>query len=174
MAVEFRKATERDLPAIKTIYEEIVNDMKSKGVNIWHDEYPYTVFCEEVPEGRLYVLTEGAEILSAISILDTHPAAKSVTWSEPDAPATYMSRLGVNVAHRREGIARKTLNCALSEAGRRGSKYLRLFAVDINYPAITMYGKYGFTRAGGVYVENLPGGLITHEYGFEKATDEPI
>ena len=172
--MEFRKATERDLPAIKVMYEEIVSDMNAKGVDIWHDGYPYPVFCEEVPEGRLYVLTEGAEIISAISILDSHEGASHVVWREPDAQATYMSRLGVNVSHRREGIAKKTLNCALSLARGRGSRYLRLFAVDSNYPAITMYEKYRFTRAGGVFTEYLEDGRVSHEYGFEKVTSEPI
>ena len=172
--MEFRKAEERDLPAIKTMYEAIVADMNSKGVCIWHDGYPYPVFCEEVPEGKLYVLTEGEEILSAISILDSHEGMNRVRWKEPDAPAIYMSRLGVSVSHRREGIAKKTLNAALALARERGGRYLRLFAVDSNYPAIAMYEKYGFSGAEGMFVEYLDDGRVSHEYGFEKNVNDII
>jgi len=172
--MEFRPADENDLPFLKEMYVKIVKRMEAQGVIIWHDGYPYPVFLEEIPHKELYVMTDNGEIVSAISILNDHAGASAVGWREPDAPATYMSRLGVSVDRQREGLSRKTLNFALALAKSRGSRYLRLFAVDSNYPAVNMYEKYGFIKAGGMFVEYLDNGEVSREYGFEKPVDEKI
>lgn len=51
--------------------------------------------------------------------------ANMVEWKNNQANALYLDRFGVNV------------------------NYLRLFVVDINSPAIELYQKLGFIRAGG-------------------------
>nr|WP_246615500.1 hypothetical protein [Clostridium thailandense] len=47
------------------------------------------------------------------------------------------------------------------------AKYLRLFVVDINKPAINVYLKNGFKQVDGIYEEKIDDGLILREYGFE-------
>jgi len=47
------------------------------------------------------------------------------------------------------------------------AKYLRLFVVDINKPAIKVYLKNGFRQVDGLYEERVDAELILREYGFE-------
>ena len=49
---------------------------------------------------------------------------------------------------------------------RKDAKYLRLFVVDINKPAINLYLKNGFKRVDGIYEERI-GDSVLREYGFE-------
>ena len=67
------------------------------------------------------------------------------------------------------GIGSYMLEKAKETAKSLGAEYLRLFAVDINEPAIQLYIKNGFTRVNGVYDEVIDDDLILHEYGFEAA-----
>ena len=60
------------------------------------------------------------------------------------------------------------LNEAIAIARYKGAKYLRLFVVDINQPAINLYIKNGFKRAEGIYDEIIDHNLTLHEYGFER------
>jgi len=46
-------------------------------------------------------------------------------------------------------------------------KYLRLFVVNINKPAINLYLKNGFMQVDGIYEEIIDANLTFHEYGFE-------
>lgn len=46
-------------------------------------------------------------------------------------------------------------------------EYLRLFAIDINKPAIRLYVKNGFKKAEGIYDEVFDDGFVLHEYGYE-------
>ena len=48
-----------------------------------------------------------------------------------------------------------------------GAKYLRLFVVDINIPAIQLYSKNEFTRVKGIYDERIDSDYILHQYGYE-------
>jgi ribosomal protein S18 acetylase RimI-like enzyme len=48
-----------------------------------------------------------------------------------------------------------------------GAKYLRLFVVDINKPAINFYQKKGFKRVDGRYIEVFGDGFKLREYGYE-------
>lgn len=42
------------------------------------------------------------------------------------------------------------------------------FVVDINKPALDLYEKCGFKRAGGIYQERIAPDLVFQEYGLEK------
>ncbi|WP_376774592.1 GNAT family N-acetyltransferase [Clostridium thailandense] len=70
----------------------------------------------------------------------------------------YLDCFGVNVNYSRQGIGSLMLKQA---------KYLRLFVVDINKPAINVYLKNGFKQVDGIYEEKIDDGLILREYGFE-------
>ena len=80
----------------------------------------------------------------------------------------YIDRLGVNVKYLRQGIGSKMLEQAEKLAGEKGAKWLRLFVVDINKPALDLYEKCGFKRAGGIYQERIAPDLVFQEYGLEK------
>lgn len=58
------------------------------------------------------------------------------------------------------------LKHAMKLSKQRSAKYLRLFAVDINKPAINLYLKNGFNHVDGIYEERIDD-FVLYEYGFE-------
>lgn len=58
------------------------------------------------------------------------------------------------------------LKSAMQLAKQKGAKYLRLFVVDINKPAINLYLKNGFNQVDGIYEERIDD-FVLYEYGFE-------
>lgn len=168
--MEFRLAVMRDLPKLKAVYGDIIEDMNSRQIAIWDDVYPCAFFEEDIKNNRLYVLVSGDEILSAFALCDTSQGEASVEWMDSRKKALYLERLGVNVSHAGKGIGSLMLKRARETAKELGAEYLRLFVVDINEPAIRLYGKNGFTRANGVYNEAIDEGLVLREYGFEAVS----
>jgi len=167
--MEFRLAAAGDLPRLKAVYRDIVQDMNDRQIRIWDDVYPCGFFEEDIRNDRLYVLMDQGEIVSAFALCGANPGEKMVEWKDARGKAVYLDRLGVNVNFSRMGIGSLALKKAEQAAKNAGAEYLRLFVVDINKPAINLYVKNGFTRVNGVYDEAIDGGLILHEYGFETA-----
>lgn len=165
--MEFRLADLQDLPQIKNVYKEIINDMNSKQIEIWDEIYPCEFFEEDIRNNRLYVLVENDEIVSAAVLCDSNSGEKAVEWKESDAKALYLDRFGVNVKHSRKGIGSYMLEQMNATAKIKGADYLRLFVVDINKPAIHLYEKNGFTKAEGIYDEIIDEELTLHEFGYE-------
>lgn len=86
-----------------------------------------------------------------------------------NAKAIYLDRLGVNADFTNQGIATQLLNYACKIAIEKGAEYLRLFVIDTNVPAVSLYEKDGFTKAAGTYVEVIDETLSFVEYRFEKS-----
>lgn len=59
------------------------------------------------------------------------------------------------------------LKYAITLTRQKNAKYLRLFVVDINKPAINLYLKNGFMQVDGIYEERIDADLTLREYGFE-------
>lgn len=165
--MECRLATEDDLPQIKNMYRAIIDRMEADGIRIWDDVYPCEFFHDDIENARLYVLTEGDVIAAAFALSDSHAGEGSVTWSDDQAKACYLDRLGVSVRFARRGVGSAALREARTLACERGARYLRLFVVDANEPAIGLYRKNGFSRAAGVRVEQIDDALALREFGFE-------
>ena len=120
-------------------------------------------FAEDIRNNRLYVLLDNDKVVSAFVLCDTNSGETSIEWQDKQCSALYLDRLGVNVNYSKMGIGSLMLERAKETAKKLGAKYLRLFVVDINEPAIRLYIKNGFIKRNGVY------DLIFHEYGFEVA-----
>ncbi len=165
--MDFRPAVRQDLPRLKALYQRIVKNIGEQGIFIWDDIYPSEFFAEDIEKRQLYVLTDHEEIISAFALCDTNAGAKAVQWQENSAKALYIDRLGVNVRCAKRGIGSFMLAKAKEAAKASGVKYLRLFVVDVNEPAIKLYIKNGFIKAGGAFNEVFDGGFTLHEYGYE-------
>jgi ribosomal protein S18 acetylase RimI-like enzyme len=161
-----RLAKKNDLPQLKTIYEKIIDNMNKNNIRIWDDIYPCGFFQDDIENKRLYILTEGNVILAAFTLCASIDGEDHVKWKNVKEKALYIDRFGVNVNYLRQGIGRFMLKNAVGLARRKGAKYLRLFVVDINKPAISLYVKNGFTRVDGIYEEKIDG-FVLREYGFE-------
>lgn len=165
--MDFRLAVIQDLPQLKAVYQDIIQNMNRNHIQIWDDIYPCEFFAEDIRNNRLYVLLDYEEIISSFVLMDTNSGEKSVEWQENGQKVLYLDRLGVSVTHLGVGIGSFMVEKAKETAKNLGAKYLRLFVVDINKPAIHLYRKNGFTRANGVYDEVIGDDLVLHEYGFE-------
>jgi len=163
-----RPAEMSDLSRLKAMYGKIVENMFQNGIRIWNQIFPVAFLQEDIEKDRLYLLTEGAEILAAFALCDSNEGAGSVKWKDANAKAVYIGRVGVSTDHLRKGLGGRVLESAMNLARQMGAAYLRLFVVDQNRPAINLYLKNGFARADGVYEERYDD-VVLVEYGFEKA-----
>jgi len=168
--MKLRLAQMDDLPQLKAVYGNIIEQMNRNNIQIWDDVYPYEFFQKDIENNRLYILVENGEIISAFALCDSNAGANCVQWKKKHASALYIDRLGVNVNYLKKGIGSKTLNLAIAVAREKGAKYLRLFVVDINEPAIKFYIKNGFEKAEGIYDEIIDDDLFLREFGFEIRT----
>lgn len=168
--MNLRMANIDDLPQLKSVYEKIIYNMNKDNIQIWDEIYPCEFFYDDIKNNRLYVLGENNEIVSAFALCNSNAGAEYVTWENKHDKALYLDRFGVNVNYSRKGIGSLMLNEAIALARDKGAKYLRLFVVDINKPAINLYIKNGFKRVDGIYDEIIDDDLVLHEYGFEIET----
>lgn len=165
--MDFRLAVVQDLPQLKGMYKQIIENMNEQDIQIWDDVYPCEFFAEDIKNQQLYVLLNGSEIVSAFALCDANSGENAVEWADRHAKALYIDRLGVNIKHSKKGIGSLTLEKAMGAARAFGAEYLRLFVVDMNNPAIQFYIKNRFVRAAGVYNETFDDGFVLREYGYE-------
>lgn len=167
--MHLRLALLSDLVQIKDMYRSMITRMNANHINIWDEIYPCEFFEDDIKSKQLYVLLDSEEtILAAFVLCPSSGGADCARWEIQHAKALYLDRLGVNVERQREGIGQTALREAVDMAGRLGAEYLRLFVVDNNEPAIRLYEKAGFQKAGGSYDEVIDDDLVLHELGYEK------
>lgn len=163
--MKLRLANKQDLPQLKTMYKDIVENMNKNKITIWDDVYPSIFFESDILNKQLYVLEDDSVIVSAFCLCDDN--IDSIQWKEPAAKALYIQRLGVNVLYMQKGIGSKTLDQAKELARKLNYNYLRLLVVDFNYPAINLYLKNGFVKKEGVHSEVIDEEIILYEHGYE-------
>lgn len=163
--MKLRLANKQDLPQLKTMYKDIVENMNKNKITIWDDVYPSIFFESDILNKQLYVLEDDSVIVSAFCLCDDN--IDSIQWKEPAVKALYIQRLGVNVLYMQKGIGSKTLDEAKEIARKLNYNYLRLLVVDFNYPAINLYLKNGFVKKEGVHSEVIDEETILYEHGYE-------
>lgn len=165
--MELRLAVMQELPQIKDMYGDIIGKMDEDGLQIWDEIYPCEFFEDDIQNNRLYIMSEGSELVAAFALRGSSSGENAVRWADGSGKALYIDRLGVNVKYRGKGIGSLLLAKAKETAMALGAEYLRLFVADINTPAVGLYSKNGFTRAEGMYDEVIDENFILHEYGYE-------
>ncbi len=169
--MQFRLATEADLPLVKNVFDRLRARMDKENICIWNEDYPYLAFVDDVEKRRLYLLVDddSGELLAAATICTEARANadRAFTWEDPSAPAAYIYRLGVSVDHARSGIGSRLMEHMKSVAREMGSRYLRVFVVDMNLPAHPFYQRNSFLRVDGVYEDPVIPGTVLKEYGYE-------
>lgn len=164
--MNLRLAEKHDLPQLKTMYEKITDNMIKNAIQIWDEVYPCEFFQYDIESDRLYILTEDDDIVAAFALCESNDGEGYLKWKDIKGKAIYIDRFGVNVNYLRQGIGGIMLKNAMELAKQKGAKYLRLFVVDINKPAINLYLKNGFNQVDGIYEERIDNSVL-YEYGFE-------
>ena len=166
--MDFRLADINDLPKLKAVYRDIIDNMNRSNIQIWDEMYPCEFFRDDIENNRLYILVEDIDdIVAAFALCESNAGESYVKWGNTHEKALYIDRFGVNVDYSRRGIGSIMLNHAITLTKRNKAKYLRLFVVDINKPAINVYLKNGFKQVFGIYEEKIDDNIILREYGFE-------
>lgn len=163
----FKKAVSDDLPNINGMFNQVIADMDQKGINIWDSVYPACAFPEDIQKGRLYLLMEEDEIISAFALCETSNGEKAIDWENNNAKPLYLYRFATNVKYLRQGIGEITLQEAIRVSKELGAEYLRLLVVDENVPAIEFYKKHNFKKANGIFDISMGESLVLKEYGYE-------
>ncbi len=164
--MNFRLAKQSDLPQLKKMYEKIIHNMNKNNIKIWDEIYPCEFFEDDIKIKSLYILSDDNDIAAAFTLCESIDGENHVKWKNIKEKALYIDRFGVNVNYLRQGIGGLMLKNAMELAKQKGAKYLRLFVVDINKPAINLYLKNGFKRVEGIYEEKIDD-FVLREYGFE-------
>jgi ribosomal protein S18 acetylase RimI-like enzyme len=167
--MEFRTARPTDLPALKTMFRNIVEKMHQSGLVIWDETYPYEEFAGDIEKGHLHLLIQQNEIAAAFGLYETVEGTACFDWRDNRAKALYLGRIGIRATRQRQGLGTLVLKHALENAKQRNALYLRLLVSDTNTNAIAFYKKNGFIQAKGQYREfaaSLNKPLV--ELGFEK------
>lgn len=166
--MDLRMADVNDLPKLKAVYRDIIDNMNRSNIQIWDEIYPCEFFRDDIENNRLYILVEdNDDIVAAFALCESNAGESYVKWKDANDKALYIDRFGVNVDYSRRGIGSIMLNHAITLTKQKKAKYLRLFVVDINKPAINVYLKNGFKQVYGIYEEKIDDNIILREYGFE-------
>lgn len=166
--VKFRLANSGDLSHIKEMFEKIVENMNQNNIRIWNQYYPFECFEEDIENGRLYVLEEKEDIVAACALCNSHEAESKMEWEKPNAKALYIDRLGVNVNFQSKGYGSLLIKNAIKNAIENQCEYVRLFVVDVNMPAISLYEKNGFQRLDKIYEEKINEQITLKEFVYER------
>lgn len=165
--MDFRLADMNDLIQIKEMFKDITAKMNKDNIQIWDEIYPCDFFEDDIKNNRLYIMSEGADIVAGFAMCGSNSGDRFIEWKDNNAKALYIDRFGVNVKYHGKGLGSYMLNKAKETAKSLGAEYLRLFVVDINTPAAFLYCKNGFNQAKGIYDEVIDGDFILREYGYE-------
>lgn len=165
--MKFKLAEKDDLLNIKAMYEKIVENMNKNNIEIWDEIYPCEFFQDDIENNRLYLLVEeNDDIVAAFALSELNTGESHLKWKDATSKALYIDRFGVNVDYLKQGIGAIMLKNAMEIAKQKDAKYLRLFVVDINKPAINLYMKNRFKQVDGIYEEKIDD-FVLREYGFE-------
>ena len=147
----FRHATPDDAPAILALLQACRDDLRSRNIGQWVDEYPNlpailkaidATFLATLPDSPDFIATACLEILSR----NEYPTARLLTPA--DAKALYIHRLGVHPSHHRQGLGRRLMAFAEAHARRFACTTIRLDTYSENTPALTLYLSLGYTPIG--------------------------
>lgn len=165
--MEFRLATLYDLQNLKKMYEVLVENMASNGLDIWKIYDPAQFFYEDIVNKRMYILEENDYILGAFCIFEQNYGAGYINWLNKEATPLYISRLAVNVRFAKKGIGSVLIDYATKLAQEKNCNSLRLLVVNYNQPAVEFYSKNGFVKSDGEYLDQVTETITFTEYGYE-------
>lgn len=162
----FRKAKIEDLPKLKRMFLQLVEYMNRNDLQIWDEIYPCCFLRSDIRKQQLYILTNEDTIVGAFVLCDTHGSEHLISWQKNNEKAMYLERLGVNVQYLKQGIGSTMLMYAKNVVKNSSVKYLRLFVVSHNEPAVRLYLQHGFLKKGEL-IETLEDGRSLYEYAYE-------
>ena len=166
--MEYRLATVSDLEEIKDMYREIINETERLERPIWGNDYPVDFLHVDIENRRMYILLEDKRIVAAVALCNAIWDDSMVSYENPEEKAMYIERLAVRPDHWRKGLSRLIMEKAEETAVALGAGYLRLYVIESNRPAYSLYQKIGFQQIGGEYAIPVDEHFTLHTNVMEK------
>lgn len=162
-----RPATAADLPAVVSIYEEVIAwEAQNQRFTDWREGvYPALPHAQKALEESALFVEETDGALTAAVILNQHqlPEYDKIPWTYPAPPegVWVIHTLCVRPCLAGQGIARRLVDFCEGMAQGMGGLVMRLDTFVGNAPAITMYPKLGYHCAGQAVFDFLDGATKT-------------
>jgi len=147
------RAVDSDLPAVMTLVDRCIGEMRRRGIDQWDDVYPtLDHFASDVSAGSLFVASVDGEEIAGVFTLDEHQDTeyREVPWAFDEQPVAVVHRLMVDPAQQGNGIARRLMRFAEGTATNLGYQVMRLDAFTLNPYALRLYRALGYRDAGEV------------------------
>ncbi len=137
-------AQEHQKEAILALYKTMLG-----GLADWDEHYPTMEHIHaDMARGNLFVMTEGDEILAAISIDEDKEVARLPLWAPELEPAGELSRLCVRQDCQNRGYARVMMEYAFEQLRRRGCKGVHILIREGHKIAVRSYSHLGYQEVG--------------------------
>ena len=142
---EIRLAEPENAAEIMSLYRSLVG---TKGLT-WSENYPLVEDVEhDIAEKSLYIAASDGEIVAAAGAgVDEEVADLSAVEN-----ACNLYRVGVRRDFQRKGIAGKLLEYIKTDVKKRGFCGMFFLVAKGNEPALKLYEKHGFKRAGEAFM----------------------
>lgn len=148
-----RKATLEDLDRIKSITEACAEDMISRGIYQWNENYPSkAVFKQDILKEELYVLEIEKKVNACIMFSDTMDEVyRPVKWITENRKNLYVHRLAVHPTFQKQKYGQKLMAYAEQFALNNHYQSIRLDTFSQNKSNQRFYETRGFQRLGTIY-----------------------
>jgi GNAT superfamily N-acetyltransferase len=140
----FRKIMPEEIDAVHTIYNEVFEWLKKKGVRQWLTPKPREYFEDFQGKGELYGLFLGSEL----AIFAALTKGKPPHWRDENdiTNGLWGQRLTLNPRFRGQDIGKFMVLRLIAEARARGASHICLDAVDEKGVMPAYYENLGFKR----------------------------
>ena len=147
--MNFRKATLADTEQVYALYRSVVGSEFC----VWSDEYPGQFEIEQdLAAKSLFVLTNGGEIVGAISIVPENELDDFDFWKNKDGAHKEIARVVVAESRRGNAFALEMVRKVADLLCKSGCTSLRLSVAKTNIPACKTYIKAGFATVGEAHL----------------------
>lgn len=159
--LEFRPATEADIPDIMRIVNDARRSLKKHRVDQWQGEYPTEEsFMADIARGECHVVTHDGEV-AAFFTLSTReePGYAAITdgkWSA-DTPYCVLHRAAVAADYRGTGVSGYIMKCVEQLAACYGLRCVRVDTHRKNKPMQQLLRENGYRYRGNIQVNSEPG-----------------
>ncbi|MBP3540161.1 MAG: tRNA (guanosine(37)-N1)-methyltransferase TrmD [Oscillospiraceae bacterium] len=159
--LEFRPATEADIPDIMRIVNDARRSLKKHRVDQWQGEYPTEEsFMADIARGECRVVTHDGEV-AAFFTLSTReePGYAAITdgkWSA-DMPYCVLHRAAVAADYRGTGVSGYIMKCVEQLAVGYGLRCVRVDTHRKNKPMQQLLRENGYRYRGNIQVNSEPG-----------------
>lgn len=164
-ALRFMPADDSFLPETGPLLTAAKGAMLAAGNDQWNDTYPTSEdYRKDLEQGELYVLLSGARLAAVGALNEFQPEEyRAVDWQFREGRVCVLHRLCVHPEFQGRGLGGQMLRHFERLARQQGYGVLRLDTYSKNGPALSMYARAGFRRAGAVYFPNRASSFLCLE-----------